>query len=89
MRSSVNQSRTKAKILLIAMVSIALVCLLLVGAVIEIRKYNQYTKLVSTQEQQIKDLENLKDYYNSSNYDDNAARDDGNYADGDLVFEEE
>ena len=84
-----NQSRTKAKILLIAMMSIAFVCLLLVCAVVEIRKYNQYTKLASAQEQQIEDLENLKDYYNSSNYDDNASRDDGHYADGDIIFGEE
>ena len=84
-----NQSRTKAKILFIAMVSIALVCLLVVLAAVEIRQYNKYTQQISAQEQQIKDLENLKDYYNSSNYDDNASRDNGNYADGDIIFGEE
>lgn len=71
------------------MVSIALVCLLVVLAAVEIRQYNKYTQQISAQEQQIKDLENLKDYYNSSNYDDNASRDNGNYADGDIIFGEE
>lgn len=84
-----NQSRTKAKILFVAMISIAVVCLLAVLAAVEIRQYHKYAQRISAQEQQIEDLGNLKDYYNSSNYDDNASRDNGNYADGDIVFGEE
>jgi len=82
-----NQSKIKAKILLIAILSIAFVFLLLVCSIVEIRKYNMYTKKISAQEREIKDLKNLKDYYNSDNYDENASRDSGNYSDGDIIFE--
>jgi len=84
-----NQSKTKAKVLLIAILSIAFVFLLLVCSIVEIKKYNDYTKQLSAQEREISDLQNLKDYYNSNNYDENASRDNGNYTDGDIIFEEE
>jgi len=84
-----NQSKIKAKILLIAILSIAFVFLLLVCSIVEIKKYNDYTKQLSAQEREISDLQNLKDYYNSNNYDENASRDNGNYTDGDIIFEEE
>ena len=84
-----NQSKIKSKITFIAILYIAVVLLLLAFAIIEIKKYNIYTKQLSAQEREIENLKNLKDYYNSNNYDENASRDNGNYADGDIVFEEE
>jgi len=84
-----HQSATKFKVTALALVAIVFACLLLVVGVIEIKKYHDYRQQISAQEQQIKDLENAKNYYQSNNYDDNASRDNGHAQDGDLVFGEE
>lgn len=84
-----NQSRTKAKVLLIACLAIMFVCILLIVGIVEIKKYNDYKQQIYAQEQQIKDLENAKNYYNSNNYDNNASRDNDTANDGDITFTEE
>lgn len=84
-----NQSKTKAKIMLIAVLAIVFVCTLLIIGVVEIRQYNKYKQQISAQEQQISELQNAKNYYNSANYDENAPRDNGYAENGDMVFEEE
>jgi len=84
-----NQSAIKLKVTSVAILSILLVCLLLVVGVVEIKLYNDYKQQICAQEQEIEKLQNLKDYYNSSNYDSNASRDNGHANDGDLNFEED
>lgn len=84
-----NQSKTKAKITFIAILAILFACVLLVVCVVEIKQYNNYKQQIFAQEQEIQRLQNLKDYYNSGNYDDNTSRDNGNANNGDLIFEEE
>ena len=84
-----NQSRTKAKVLLVASIAILLFVALFVISIVEIRQYNNYLQKISSQEQQIKDLENAKDYLNSNNYDTNASRDNNHAQDGDLSFMED
>ncbi|MBQ3502390.1 MAG: hypothetical protein IJA72_01880 [Clostridia bacterium] len=84
-----NQSRTKAKVLLIAFLAIIFVCALFVIGIVEIKKYNDYKQQISAQEQLIKDLQNAKNYYSSDNYDNNESRDNGNANNGDITFTEE
>ena len=85
-----NQSKTKTKVTFIATIAICFVCLLLVGAIVEIRFYNIYTQKISAQEQTLEELKNAERYYDSENYKNNSLRDQQNAGnDGDLIFEEE
>lgn len=85
-----NQSKIKSKIMLIATIAISLFCVLLIVAVVEIRKVNVYQQRISAQERELQELENAKNYYNSKNYENNAVRDqEGLGNDGDIIFTEE
>lgn len=76
--------------MLIATIAISLFCVLLIVAVVEIRKVNVYQQRISAQERELQELENAKNYYNSKNYENNAVRDqEGLGNDGDIIFEEE
>lgn len=77
-----NQSKTKSKVMIIALTSILLVCLLLVVSVVEIVQTYKYKKQIEAQERQIEQLQNAKDYYESK-------LDDFGYGENDFVFEEE
>ncbi len=74
---------------MVALLAIIFVCLALIVSVVEIRQYNIYKQRIALQEQQIKDLENAKNYYESDNYRDNSVRDDGYAGENDLIFGEE
>ena len=78
-----NQSRTKSNVTLLALLSIGLIFVLLVVSIIEIRQTYVYKQRIASQERQIKDLQNAKDYYEGKLNQDNS------YDDGDYVFEEE
>ncbi|MFQ6724217.1 MAG: hypothetical protein ACLRFE_02665 [Clostridia bacterium] len=78
-----NQSRTKSLVTLVALCTIALVFVLLVVSVIEIKKCYDYKQRITSQERQIEELQNAKDFYESKLNQDNQ------YVDGDFVFEEE
>jgi len=78
-----NQSRTKSTITLIALLSIGLMFVLMVVSVIEIRQTYVYKQRIASQERQIEELQNAKDYYESKLNQDEV------YEDGDFVFEEE
>ena len=84
-----NQSRTKAKVLFIAFVAIIFVCSLFVVGIVEIRQYHLYKQQLASQQRLIEELENAKKYYGSSNYENNAERDNGEANDGDITFTEE
>lgn len=60
-------------------------------SVMEIRAHYVISKQIAQQERDISNLQNQKDYYSSSNYEDNSQRDgEGNYGNsGDLIFTEE
>ena len=78
-----NQSRTKSIVTLVALLSIGLVFMLLVVSVIEIRQNYVYKQRIASQERQIKELQNAKDYYESKLNQDNS------YGENDFVFEVE
>jgi Na+/melibiose symporter-like transporter len=63
-----NQSKTKTKITLIAILAIVFVCALFVISIIEIRQYNIYSQKILTQEKQLEELKNAKNYYTTQNY---------------------
>ena len=77
-----NQSMTKSKVTIIALLAIVVVCLLFVVSIVEIRLCYKYRKEIASQEQQIKSLQNQKDYYK-----DKLA--DAGYGEDDLIFEVE
>ena len=77
-----NQSKTKSKITLIALATIASVCLLLVLSVVEIVCVYKYKQQIAKQEQQIEELKNAKDFYEDK-------LDELGYTNDDLIFEEE
>ncbi|MBQ7797813.1 MAG: hypothetical protein IJ371_01675 [Clostridia bacterium] len=78
-----NQSKTKSMVTLIALFSIVLMFALFVVSVVEIRQCYKLEQRISSQERQIEELQNAKDYYESKLNQDNG------YSDGDFVFEEE
>ena len=75
-----NQSKTKSKITLIALSTIAIVCLFLVLSIIEIVCVYKYKKQIAKQEQQIEQLKNAKDFYKDK-------LDEVGYSEDDLIFE--
>ena len=77
-----NQSRTKSKITLIALSTIAIVLLFLVLSVVEIVFVYKYKQQIAKQEQQIEELQNAKDFYKDK-------LNEAGYSEDDLVFEEE
>ena len=74
-----NQSKTKAKVMMIAIVAIVFVCALFVISIVEIRQYHKLNQQILAQERELNRLNNAKDYYNSPNF---------NNSDGDLEFTE-
>ena len=77
-----NQSKIKSKVTLIALCLVALAFVLLIASIIEIRQCYVYKQRIASQERQIEELNNAKDYYKS------LSQNDG-YEDGDIIFEEE
>ena len=77
-----NQSKIKSKVMLIALCTIALVLVLLVASIVEIRQCYVYKQRIASQERQIEQLQNAKDYYKSFKQSDD-------YEDGDMIFKEE
>ncbi|MBQ8522958.1 MAG: hypothetical protein IJ458_04835 [Clostridia bacterium] len=78
-----NQSKTKSMVTLIALCTIVLVFVLLIASCIEIRQCYKLKQQIASQERQIEELENAKDYYESK------LNQDQTYNDGDFIFEEE
>ena len=70
-------------ITLVALCCIVLVFVLLVASVVEIRQCYKLEQRIASQERQIEELQNAKDYYESKLNQNDA------YEDGDFVFEEE
>lgn len=77
-----NHSKIKSKVTLIALCLVALAFVLLVASIVEIRQCYKLKQQIASQERQIEELNNAKDYYKS------LSQNDG-YEDGDLIFEEE
>ena len=78
-----DQSKTKAKVTLIALCTIVLMFVVLIASVVEIRQCYKLKQQIAQQERLIEELQNAKDYYESELNQDNS------YQDGDLVFGEE
>lgn len=78
-----NQSRTKSLVTFIAVCFIVLVFVALVISIVEIRQCYIYKQRIASQERQIEQLKNAKDYYKSQLDQNN------NYELGDFIFEEE
>ena len=78
-----NQSRTKSTITLIALCTIALVFVLLIASIVEIKQCYKLKQQIASQERQIEELQNAKDYYESK------LNQNEDYEDGDMIFEEE
>ena len=77
-----NHSKIKSKVTLIALCLVALAFVLLVASIVEIRQCYKLKQQIASQERQIEELNNAKDYYKSLSQNDA-------YEDGDLIFEEE
>lgn len=77
-----NQSATKSKVTIIALLTIVVMCLLFVVSIVEIRLCYKYRKAITSQEQQIQNLQNEKDYYKEK-------LTDAGYTADDLIFEVE
>ena len=77
-----NQSKTRSRITLIALSIIAIVCSLLVISIVEIVCVYKCRQQITKQEQQIKELQNAKEFYEDK-------LDELGYTDGDKIFEEE
>ena len=82
MRGNENQSKTKSKVTLIALCLVVLVFAFVITSVIEIRQIYLYKQRISSQERQIKELQNAKDYYKSLSNSEPYDADD-------IIFEEE
>jgi flagellar basal body-associated protein FliL len=82
MRGNENQSKTKSKVTLIALCLVAFMFLLAIVSVVEIRQIYLYKQRISSQERQIKELQNAKDYYKSLSNNEPYDADD-------IIFEEE
>ena len=77
-----NHSKIKSKVTLIALCLVALAFVLLVASIVEIKQCYKLKQQIASQERQIEELNNAKDYYKSLSQNDD-------YEDGDLIFEEE
>lgn len=77
-----NHSKIKSKVTLIALCLVALAFVLLVASIVEIKQCYKLKQQIASQERQIEELNNAKDYYKSLSQNDA-------YEDGDLIFEEE
>ena len=76
-----NHSKIKSKVTLIALCLVALAFVLLVASIVEIKQCYKLKQQIASQERQIEELNNAKDYYKS------LSQNDG-YEDGDIIFEE-